>query len=518
MKDVKMLFAVLMVLGLLMGCTAPVAPAAQPGEASAAAEAEENDTLVIGVTVDPVAVEPGFGKGLTAEMVYVSIFDRLAIRRDPDAMPELSVAESLEQIEPRIWQAKIQEGIQFQNGKPLDGAAVQYAFDRIATLDGIDRWYYNQAGIDHVELVDEYTVNIVTEEPAMLLPHMVNDGFTIVEPEYHQSRTLAETATNPMGSGPYRLMEYIKDDRIVLERNEDYWGEKPDFKHVIIRVIPEAAVRLAELEVGNLDIAEKMIIDKRDTLDAMPNVHAAPLTTGRRVYLNIYRTPDTPLADTRVRQAINYAIDVDTIVETLLGGMTERMATPVNPPNHHPDLEPYPYDPEKAKELLAEAGYPDGFEVNLWTSVDRLTQDVEVARAIGDYLSQVGIEANVQPLEWTVYTTRYRKCELDGLWLMSDGPAFHAQGDLQSHSMFSDTFGCTEWDNEEANELYVQLRKETDWDKREELSLRYQELVHEDSPSIVLYREPDLYGVSEDVDWEPRIDGRIVPPKVRKAE
>ena len=479
---------------------------------------EEKDTLVIGTSVDPTNLDPAFMYSMSADFINTAVFDRIGWRSEPDMSPVLWAAESLERLDPLTWQVKLREGIKFHNGKPLTAESVKVTIERYGTLEGTNRWYYNQANIDHVDVVDEYTANIVTKEPFELMEYVAANSFYLVEPEYYSSTPVEELAVHPIGTGPYKFVEYTPDDRVVLERNEEYWGEKPDFKRVIFRIIPEAAVRLAELEAGNIDLIEKVPVDKADTLERMPNVHPASIASGRRVFLQVTQEPGTPLADTRVRQALQYAIDVDTIIETLLGGMTSRMATYPNPPNAHPDLKPYPYDPEKARELLAEAGYPDGFEVSLWTTSGRLTKDVEIAQAIATYLADVGIEAEVKPLEYSVYRDKYFACGFDGLWQRSEGPEYNDQGDLQGISVeHSKGAECAKWDNPEWRSLYAELRGESDWDRRRELSLKLQEIAYEDPPIVMLYNEPNLYGVSDLIEWQPRVDERLYPARMWRA-
>jgi peptide/nickel transport system substrate-binding protein len=470
------------------------------------------DTLVIGVGVDPVCMDPPFLAGLTADSLATQIYDRMGWRSEPDMSPVLWAAESVEQIEPLVWQVRLRDGIRFHNGAELTAESVKFSIERYA-LPGGNRWYYNQAGIDRVDVVDRLTANIITTEPFQLMLPVVANSWYLVEPDHYAATPLEQLCTRPIGTGPYRVVEYVRDDRVVLERFEDYWGELPDFRRVIYRVIPDAAVRLAELEVGNIDIMEKLPIDRAQAVERMDGVRAIGLASGRRVYFLADRR-DGPLANTQVMQAIQHAVDVDTIIETLLGGFTERMATFPNVPVN-PDLSPYSYDPERARQLLAEAGFPNGFSIPFYTPIGRLTSDVQVAQAVAAYLGEVGIRADVETLEWSVFSDRYRSGQLSGLFMVSEGPEYHDQGDLQGISVeHAGSMGNYGWDNPEWRELYRELRVEPDPDRRRELSFRLQELAWEDPPMLMLYNEPNLYGVSDRVEWAPRVDERLYASRV----
>lgn len=544
MKVATKLLGLLIVLTVFVGCatTATVPTAAPPTAASSASqptaapaaeattapaattaastgEVSRADTLIIGTPEDPVNLDPATLFSLTTDSIFNSVFDRLEWRSEPDMQPALWLAESVEHTEPLVWTVKLKPGIKFQNGAPLNAAAVKFAMERLPNVKGADMFYYNQADIDHLEVVDDLTVAIHTKKPVQLLPFSIANGFYITEPGYYGSTPEETLATKPIGTGPYKLVEYVPDDHVTLERNDAYWGDKPAFQRVIWRVIPETATRLAELEAGNIDLATKVPFDQQSTVANMSNAVAVPKATGRRVYVQMIQEPDSPLANPKVRQALNYAVDMDTIINTLLAGSTKRMATFPNPPNADPDLKPYAYDPEKAKALLKEAGYENGFKVDFWTGNGRLTNDVKVVQAIADYLGAVGVEANVQVLDNTVFKSRAFACQLPGLYLRSEGPEFSDAYDLQGIApKYVAETACGKWNNQAWNDQYDQLRAETDQAKRRELSLKLQQEFYEDAPILMMYNEPDLYGVSKNITFTPRIDQRIYVSRIGKAQ
>lgn len=498
---------ILLVIGALLATAAPTRAQFRP----------DPDTLVIGAGVDPISLDPPFSGGLTGEFIFTGLFDRIGWRSEPHMTPVLWAAESLTRVNPLTWQVKLKPNIKFHDGRDLTADSIKVTIERYA-LQGANRWYYNQTGISHVDVVDRRTANIVTKEPSEILPYAAANSWWLVQPEYYAKTPLPELALKPVGTGPYKFVEYVKDDRVVLARNDTYWGEKPTFRRVVFRIIPEPAVRLAELETGSVDIVEKVPIDKADALRRMSNVKPLSAISGRRVFLQAQRKPGTPLADRRVMKALQHAVDVDTIIKTLLGDLTKRMATFPNAPNHDLGLRPYTYDPGKAKQLLTEAGFADGFELNLWSSTGRLTRDVEVMQAIASYYTKVGIRVRLQVLEWSVFRSRYFRCELDGLFLRSEGPEYSDQGDLQGISPeHVQEMACSQWDNPAWNSAYNELRREPRPDRRRGLSLRLQKIAYEDPPIVMLYNEPNLYGVSTRIKWTPRVDERIYPARVGKA-
>jgi peptide/nickel transport system substrate-binding protein len=503
-----MLVALLLSLVVAVAADGPTSAQSRP----------DPDTIVIGMGTDPINLDPPYLGSLTADSVFTAVFDRIGWRSEPQMKPVLWVAQSLTRVDPLTWQVKLRPGVRFHNGKDLTAESVKVTIERYGTLQGANRWYYNQTAINRVDVVDRLTANIVTKEPSEIMPYAAANSFYLVEPEYYARTPVAQLAAKPIGTGPYKFVDYVKDDRVVLERNDAYWGEKPAFRRVIFRVIPEAAVRMAELEAGNLDVVEKVPMDKVDAIQRLPNARPVSIISGRRVFLQATRKPGTPMADRRVMKALQHAVDMDTIIKTLLGGTTKRMATFVNPPFDDPGLRPYRYDPDLARKLLAEAGYPNGFEVNLFTSIGRLTRDKEVSEAIASYYARVGIQARVQVLEWSVMVSRARQCQLDGLYLRSEGPEFSDQGDLQGISPeHVDYMVCSQWDSSAWKNGYAELRREPRPDRRRGLTLRLQKIAYEDPPIVMLYNEPNLYGVSKRVKWNARVDERLYPSRMWKA-
>jgi peptide/nickel transport system substrate-binding protein len=283
----------------------------------------------------------------------------------------------------------------------------------------------------------------------------------------------------------------------------------PAIKTITVRAVPEAGARIAELEAGNADLITNVPPDQTDLVET--DVSRLEAVQGlRRIFIYIYSGDETvPWADKRVRQAMNYAVDVNTIGETLFAGFAERYGSWIVPPNNNPALKPYPYDPDKARELLVEAGYPDGFDVVLNTPVGRYNKDKEASEAIGAYLTEVGIRAEVIPTDWSTYVQEMlvprQNLQIGLIGLSSAANELDDAQNLAKDWPLS----ITDWYNEEYEALYAEATATLDRDERMELLFRAQEIAYDECPWIWLWRQYDFYGVSKRLQWTARADERI---------
>jgi len=316
-------------------------------------------------------------------------------------------------------------------------------------------------------------------------------------------------ADNPVGSGCYEFVSWERDGPLVIEANEDYWGDVPAIKRITVRAVPEAGARIAELEAGTAHLITNVPPDQ--TRLVQTGLSRLEAVEGlRRIFIYIYCGDESkPWADKRVRQAMNYAVDVDTIGETLFVGYAKRYGSWINPPNNNPDLKPWPYDPQKAKDLLAEAGYPDGFDIKLHTPVGRYNKDKEACEAMGAYLTEVGIRAEVIPMDWSTYVQEMLVPRQDlEIGMIGLGSAANDLDDAQN--LVTDyPLSITDWYNEEYETLYAEALATLDDDKRQELLFEAQAIAYEECPWIWLWRQYDFYGVSKRLEWTARADERI---------
>ncbi len=425
------------------------------------------------------------------------------------------LAESWERLPgDTTWTFHLKDGIRFHNGEPFDADAVKFSIDAIYERNAAGQTVGGasvaipSADITRVEVVDPLTVNITTRGPKALLPFYLSQIF-MLEPDYYASASDAERAEHAVGTGPYVVSERIRDSHVRLVANPDYWGEAPLAQSVVFRAIPEVSTRMAELETGGVHIITDLPFDQAGLLNSSPGVHVTVTEGGRRVMIGITTAGGAePLRDKRVRQALNYAIDHEAISEGLFGGQVKRMSFMFNPPFNHPTLEAYTFDQEKARALLAEAGYPNGFELSsLDTPMGKWIQDFELAQTIESQLAEIGVtfREGVRAFEWGNYRAKLLSYNLPGLFMQGSGGEFELLTEAADLTITSPS-NFYRWENEEYEALWVELQTELDRDRRMAIGYRMQEIIHEEAPWIFLHIQPDAYGVSDRINWQPRPD------------
>lgn len=479
--------------------------------------AEPQRPVVIVQGIDPPSLDPQFNESGAASNIYAHMFDGLiGYDRDMNIVPE--AAESYELLDDGVtWQFKIRQGIEFWNGEPLDAHAVKFTLDRMGdeTLreQGLNDPYYGRVGFDHADVVDDYTINIVLKEPSVLFP-VYTTFVRILAPGYYEEHPPEETAIMPMGSGPWMFEEWVKDDHITLVANPNYWLGKPEIETLIFRPVPESSVRTAMLETGEADIVDNLAPDDVGRIEAQDNLRTSIAVGGRRVHIEI-PTENPIFQDRRVRQAMNYAVDFDTINETILGGLAYgRMAVPVNGDHWiNSDIDPYPYDPDKAIALLEEAGWDPATEVIIYSPTGRYVKDKELGQIVAAYLQDVGINATHETLEWSVYSEKGRNSEWDMPWMIGWGSRFFGPDDLSIFFPGSGFQGSQWLENTErgpeAVELYQQMLGSTDEEELQQLVWEIQDIFVEEAPWIFLWKQVALFGVNKRIDWEGSGNTRI---------
>jgi peptide/nickel transport system substrate-binding protein len=322
----------------------------------------------------------------------------------------------------------------------------------------------------------------------------------------HVSAAIRSPVQDDSGTGPYKLRSWRKDLELVLERNEDYWGEKGKLETIVYRPIPEAASRVIALESGDVDVITQIPPAELRRLEGHPEVVVAKtVSIGAQQFR--FHCRRKPFTDPKVRQAISYAVDRRSIVENLMAGMAEPSTGPLTPRMRgRADLGEIPYDPEKARKLLAEAGYPDGFETRI-TTTPRYNMGVELAQAVAAQLQKVGIEASIEVLEWGTIRQYWggllpEDCPLE-IFIMGAG-ASSADADWGLRPIFrtqernENNYGY--YSNAEFDDLVERAMREIDAEKRNALYRRAQEIVYlEDPGAIWLFDNYHVVAMRENV-------------------
>jgi peptide/nickel transport system substrate-binding protein len=474
---------------------ATTAPAAKPAAPSGAS----GPTLIVAQGLLPKAIDPAFDTSLFAGVTYNTIFETLVIASDTGD-PTPSLATSWKTLDPTTWEFKIRPGVKFHNGEPFDASAAKYTIDRILNPDVKSAWATRLSLVSSTEATAPDTLIIKTRQPFVALPANLTVVW-MVPPVYTEQQGVAGFGKAPVGTGPFKFVDWQVDDHLTVERNVDYWNGAPKLNRITFRNVPEESSRLAALESGEAHIAYPVSPDQASRLDNRQDVKLQEIALGQALTVAIRSIATGPLEKKEVRQALNYAIDKERLFKALLQGHGRLLNGQLAGPDtygYNPSLEPYPYDVNKAKQLLAQAGYPDGFEVKFDGSVGRYAMDQQIGEAIAAQLGQVGVKTRYNVLESGQYISGFLDGSIGPLYLFgwNLAPAMSVDQPYPYHTSAAPQklLADPQFDN-----LMQQQAGEFDIEKRRALLQQLGELYREDAPAIFLWQSPLLYGVSSKV-------------------
>jgi peptide/nickel transport system substrate-binding protein len=399
--------------------------------------------------------------------------------------------------------------VKFHDGEPFNAAAVKFSIERQLSHPK-SRAKAALAPVERVEIVDDYTVNVISKGPfpALLVRNTYAGSGSVVmlPPKYLQEKGDEAFAARPVGTGAFRFVEWVKGDHVTLEANPDYWRAKPRVSRVVFRFVPETATRIASLLNGETDIIENVPPDQVERVSSNPGTVIGKTSDGMIVaYYQFDTRADSPVKSKKVREAISAAIDWDTIIRDLLRGHARRRPIPLDPRDFgvDPGLKAAAYDPERAKRLLVEAGYAGGFSFTMPTSDGRYMQDRAVSEAVAAYLGKVGIKVTVQPTEWGVYLKMLAEKRTGPLFIIGWGSG------LFDADVLVDEFGCkvtySTFCHEQVEDLLQKARAEANPEARVKLYYRAQELLIDEVAFAGAYQPAALFGIGKRVDWKPPI-------------
>lgn len=495
----------------LAGCSAPSSSQA-PGSASATASAPAQDdgrkvlTIAGGGDITTFDMQ-NHNNGVTGA-VLGNFSHGLVERADEDNSWVCVLAESYETIDDSTWEFKLRDDVTWHNGDPFTAADVKWTLERVATDESLAENHIFSV-IKEVQVVDDYTERIITDGPyPTMLSLLSKNGSQMMPSKYIEENGLDYYLENPIGCGPYKFKEWVKDDVVVLERYDDYFGGTPYWDEVRFRAIPEASTRVAELLTGNVDIIVNVPTNEWERIDEGENTEMV-LGNGTRIYNVIMKWDSTPTQNKQVREAVAYALDAQTIIDTVLKGAGTPCYTRIAPGVFGQDESLYginKYDPEKAKELVASSGY-NGEEIELLVPTGRYLMDADVGNVVAGMLQQVGLNVKVNVLEWSAYINKFNAGEFNGMALIAYGDDFFdASYGMNEYR----TENCTPiscYSSSEYDELYLEALNNMDPDSRREQLIEMQQMIFVDecvqAPFIHL-KVP--YGISSDINFTPRID------------
>ncbi len=420
-----------------------------------------------------------------------------------DASVKPALAKEWEQIDDLTWKITLQEDATFHNGEPVTAKAVEFSFNRVFDPDIQCPHKGKLSAFKEVNVVDEYTFTITSEKPFAPGLNILGLYLPIVPPEYIKTVGNAKYNTNPVGSGPYKLEKWVRGESVNLERFEDYYGPKPYYKKVIFRAVPEGASRVAALLTGEADVISGIAVHQRKTIEESGKAYLTP-QMGVMPYLGL-NTYEAPFDDKRVRQAANYSVNKELLNRALFNGKAILCAGPISPRTFGADmdLKPYPFDPQKSKDLLKAAGYPNGIEVRLAYPTD-MAQIQEQAEAIAADLAKGGIKVMLEPFERAVMWQRYQegKHQMYIYW-WDDAP----EPDRYMYSLFHSKSRDYYYRNPAIDILLDRGRTILNREDRAVIYNEIDRLLYDDAPWVYLWVVPDVYGVANNVLYQGNRDG-----------
>lgn len=395
-KIFSALLTVCMLLGCLSACGSKNPSTSDDGSATTGAK----DTIVFAQASDITSLDFHVGKNPATYDVTCNIFDTLVTwDADINVIPHL--AESWEFLDEDSLQMHLRKGVLFHDGQELTAEDVKYTFDRAMNSTIVKN---NFSWLESVDVVDEYTVVINTKGAYTPVLNALCSPLAGIMPKHLLEQNDEALTTNPVGTGPYKFVERKEGEYVKLEANENYWGGTVATKYLEMRVVPEASQRSTLLETGEIDIAYDVPPSDVDRLNANEATTVLSAPSFKVFYVTINCNSGTKaLNDSRVRQAIEYAIDKEALCASVMYGYATPVASLIGPGVFGYDASATAniYDIEKSKELLSAAGYPDGFEMSIWVQSSDQTRQ-EACVILQDMLSEVGITVSVEPMDGTV--------------------------------------------------------------------------------------------------------------------
>lgn len=477
--------------------------------------------LRVGFSADALTLDPANHRNRETETIIRNMFDGIVTRdADMNVVPQL--AEGWTAVDPTTYEFKLRSGVAFHDGSPLTAADIKFSIDRLTkenAMGGQTSPRQSLLGpIADVEVVDDLTFRIKLESPWPILPAMLPFQ-EMVSKAHVEAVGDAAMADNVNGTGPFKLVEWRKGQSVIMERNDAYYGGSTDIKpvgnacvdRVIFQVIPENASRVAALLAEEVHIIDKLPAHLVGQVEANPGTKVMAVNGTRTTYVAL-NNQSGPFADIRVRHALAHALDRQLIVDKILNGNASLTNGILSPDafGKNENLPAYEYDVDKAKALLAEAGFADGLDVTL--DVDGANK--EIAEAIAAVAAEAGFRIGVVVGEVSTLRSRFRtKGEpIDGqMWLTSWG-----NGSLDPVGIFvpthrtNDRGNSSGYANPEVDALLDAANTETDGAKRAAMYAEAEAIVNRDLPKIYLWVAQDLYGVSTKLSgWRPSSDSRI---------
>ncbi|VAW12341.1 ABC transporter, substrate-binding protein (cluster 5, nickel/peptides/opines) [hydrothermal vent metagenome] len=491
-------------------------------------------SITIGLASEPTSIDPHFHNLSPNNASARHLFDRLVLTdSNQKLIPGLAV--SWKPVNDTTWEFKLRDGVKWHDGSPFTADDVVFTFTRAVNVPNSPSGFGTYIKGKTAVKIDDLTVQVKTEKPYPLMPNDMST-FSIVSKKNGQDATTQDynSGKAAIGTGPYKFKEYVPGDRIVFVRNEDYWGDKPEWETVTFKPIKSAPSRVAAMLAGDVDMIAQVPTIDIERLKGDPKLSLSQGVSNRVIYLHLDHKRDNspfvkandgsdiknPLKDVRVRRAISMAINRDAIVERVMEGVAIK-AGQLLPDGFFgvsPNLKPVDYDPEGAKKLLAEAGVPDGFRLTIHGPNDRYINDAKIVEAIAQMLTRVGIKTEVVTMPRSVYFKRASRGGPDKTpefsfilvgWGAGSGEASSPLKSLVHTYDKSRGFGASNrgrYSNPEVDKLIEDALATVDDAKRQDMLAKATEIAIEDVAVIPLHYQVNTWATRKGLKYRARTD------------
>lgn len=473
-------------------------------------DAAPKGKLVIGTASEPTTLDPHRAVGEPMLVAATLLFDTL-IRRDTEGKVLPSLAVSWRLASPKVWEFKLRKGVKFSNGEPVDAQAVKYSVERILDPKTKSRLRSLFKTIKKVEVVDSHTVRLHTKFPDTFLISVLSDWGHIVAPKYYAGNDNKHLSRNPVGSGPYRLVRWKKSQEIVYEANPNYWDPSRNrIKTGVYNFIPETNTRVAALMSGAVQVADHLSPQLVSLVKSDPGNKITSGPSIRTCSILMVLKKGAPWYDKKVRLALNYAVNKDMLLKSVMGGygqLQQGQIVPSTTYGFNPSLKPYPYDLERAKKLMAEAGYANGFEATMVLPRGRYLKGEDASEAIGGMLKKIGVTIKVNPMEYGAWRRNSRS-----KWKEGHKPylGYVCAVDLLAHSAYvyrsiiqsSGTHSGIR--DKKLDQLISAARSQTDDASRLKQYQEVNRYIHDEALHVFLYFMGEIAATKKNVEWKVR--------------
>ncbi|MHB8619631.1 MAG: ABC transporter substrate-binding protein [Chloroflexota bacterium] len=492
--------------------SSPAASASAAASTSASPSASAAATkVVVAQGTDPTTMDPDMQRETTTQNVQMHFYDPL-LARDANNKYQAMLATSWKVVDNNTMEFKLRSGVKFSNGEPFNADVAKYNLDRVAGLLAGAKKTLNAnsyASIAKVDAVDPTTLRIHTKHPDPLLLAYLTQKL-MVPMKLTQDKGFDALATQAVGTGPYRLTQWVKNDHLNMQADPTYFRGAAKIQQVVFRPIPQAATSLAELKAGNVDLIVNVTPDNVPELKSNSKLDVKTVPSARVTMLWLNTTEKAMMKKKEVRQALNYAVDVDSIVKNVMDGYAVKMSTfvPKFFTGYDPKGKYYNYDPAKAKKMLAAAGYPNGFEMEILYPHGRYLNAGQVVQAIAGMYAKVGIKVKINAVEFGVFAKQTQQHKMNESMFAAWGNAPLDAWDTMNNVVRGGAI-FSWYKNPQVDALIKKAGSTIDAQKHAQYLRQAERIIHDDAPFVFLYEQVDIYGTSKRLNWTPRPDEEI---------